>query len=157
MQGSEEALGEFAADNGCVPLAERELRIPDRGKAFTSTLIMVASVAAAAFSLLPTAIAFAAGVLASMALRTVPLRSIYEAIDWPVIILLGALMPVAAVMETTGTATLIAELMMVHLARVMPFAPSAWSWCLPCWFSAVATTLPQPPALAPIHLGPAPW
>src|SRR5690554_923620 len=58
MQGSEEALAGFAADTGCVPLAERELRIPDRGKALTASLIMLASVAAAAFALLPTAIAF---------------------------------------------------------------------------------------------------
>ena len=33
MQGPLEALAEFAADSGCVPLAERELRIPDRRKA----------------------------------------------------------------------------------------------------------------------------
>jgi len=153
MQGSEEALGEFAADNGCVPLAERELRIPDRGKAFTSTLIMVASVAAAAFSLLPTAIAFAAGVLASMALRTVPLRSIYEAIDWPVIILLGALMPVAAVMETTGTATLIAELMMVHLAQGDAVVAIGLILVLTMLISSVVNNAATAAAMCPIALG----
>ena len=40
----------------------------------------------AAFGLLPAAITFAIGVLASMALRTVPPRQVYEAIDWPVIV-----------------------------------------------------------------------
>ena len=41
MQGPLEALTEFAADSGCVPLAERELRIPDRRKAWTAGAIML--------------------------------------------------------------------------------------------------------------------
>jgi di/tricarboxylate transporter len=61
--------------------------------------------AARRFGLVPAAIAFAAGVLASMALRTVPPRTVYDAIDWPVIVLLGALIPVAGAMEATGTPT----------------------------------------------------
>jgi di/tricarboxylate transporter len=74
-------------------------------------------VAAAAFGLLPAAIAFAAGVLASMALSTVPPREVYQAIDWPVVVLLGALIPVAGAMESTGTAALIAGLMLEYLAQ----------------------------------------
>ncbi|MEP6971494.1 MAG: SLC13 family permease, partial [Betaproteobacteria bacterium] len=104
LQGPPEAIAEFAVDNGCVPLAERELRIPNRRKAWQAAIIMACSVGAAALGLLPAAVAFALGVLASMALRTVPPRSVYEAIDWPVIVLLAALIPVAGAMETTGTA-----------------------------------------------------
>jgi di/tricarboxylate transporter len=117
MQGPPEAIAEFAADNGCVPLAERDLRIPDRRKAWTAGIIMACAVGGAAFGLLPAAIAFAAGVLASMALNTVPPRSVYDAIDWPVIVLLGALIPVAGAMESSGTADLIARLMLDHLAQ----------------------------------------
>jgi di/tricarboxylate transporter len=109
LQGSPEALAEFASDGGCVPLAARSLRIPDRRKALLSVAIMLLAVGGAAFGLLPAAISFAAGVLASMALRTVPLRAVYEAIDWPVIVLLGALIPVAGAIETTGTAELLAR------------------------------------------------
>ena len=98
MQGPVDALAEFAADMGCVPLAQRELQIPNVRRAWMATGIMVASVGAAALGLLPAAVAFALGVLASMAFRTVPLRAVYESIDWPVIVLLGALIPVAAVM-----------------------------------------------------------
>nr|MBP7442248.1 anion permease [Thauera sp.] len=88
MQGPLEALAEFAADSGCVPLAERELRIPDRRKAWIAGAIMACAVGGAALGLLPAAISFALGVLASMAFRTLPLRSIYDSIDWPVIVLL---------------------------------------------------------------------
>ena len=117
MQGPLEALTEFAADSGCVPLAERELRIPDRRKAWTAGAIMLCAVGGAALGLLPAAISFALGVLASMALRTIPLRSVYESIDWPVIVLLAALIPVAGAMETTGTADLIAHALLDGVAQ----------------------------------------
>jgi di/tricarboxylate transporter len=117
MQGAPESITEFASAASCVPLAERALYIPDKRKAATATAILVAAVAVAAFGLLPIAVAFTAGVLASMALRTVPPRAVYEAIDWPVIVLLGALIPVAAAMQSTGTADLIARLLLENIAQ----------------------------------------
>ncbi|KFZ30979.1 citrate transporter [Pseudidiomarina salinarum] len=117
MQGPPEAISEFAADNGCVPLAQRELRIPDKRKVWESSLIMLFAIGGAAFGLVPAVISFAMGVLASMALRTVPPRKVYEAIDWPVIVLLGALIPVANAMQTTGTADLIARFLIESVAQ----------------------------------------
>lgn len=117
MQGPPDAVAEFAATSGCVPLAERELRIPDRRKAILAAGIMAAAIAGAAFGLLPASISFAAGVLASMALRTVPPRSVYEAIDWPVIVLLGALIPVAGAMESTGAAGVLANFLLESVAQ----------------------------------------
>lgn len=117
LQGLRDVLAEFATDFGCVPLAQRDLRIPDRARALRATLVLVASIAIAASGLLSTATAFAAGVLASMVLRTLPLRAVYEAVDWPVIVLLGALIPVAGAMESTGAADRIAGLLLEHVAR----------------------------------------
>lgn len=78
MQGPPESIMEFASDNGCVPLAHRELRIPDKVKIWQASLIMLFAIAGAVFGLLPAAISFAIGVLASMALSTVPLRQAYD-------------------------------------------------------------------------------
>jgi di/tricarboxylate transporter len=116
MQGPPEVLAQFAADTGCVPLAERDLRIPDARKAQIAAAIMAGAIGVAALGLLPPAISFAAGVLASMALRTVPPRAVYDAIDWPVIVLLAALIPVAGAMEVTGTADLIARVLLDNVA-----------------------------------------
>ncbi|MGE0559098.1 MAG: SLC13 family permease [Burkholderiales bacterium] len=116
MQGPPEAIAEFASNAGCVPLAERELRIPDTRKALTAGGIMAVAVGGAAFGLLPAAISFAGGVLAAMALRIVPPRAAYEAVDWPVIVLLGALIPVAGIIESTGAADLIARALLDHVA-----------------------------------------
>lgn len=117
IQGPTNATLEFASDFGCVPLAERDLRIPSPRKAVMAATIMAVAVGGAAFGLLPAAVSFALGVLASMALRTVPPRNVYTAIDWPVIVLLAALMPVAGAMATTGTADLIARFLLTTVAQ----------------------------------------
>ncbi|MAE23859.1 SLC13 family permease [Pseudomonas chengduensis] len=117
MQGSAEDIGEFASDYDCVPLAARAINIPDPRQANLALGIMLLAIAAAAFGLLSAAIAFACGVLAYMLLRLVPLRAVYESIDWPVIVLLGALIPVAGAMSATGAADLLARLLMENLAQ----------------------------------------
>ncbi|WP_372626385.1 SLC13 family permease [Arsukibacterium sp.] len=117
LQGTSESVLEFASDYGCVPLAKRELKIPDKKQAALAGIIMFFAVAGAAFGLLPAAISFALGVLASMIFKTVPPRSVYSSIDWPVIVLLAALIPVAGAMEATGTAELIASVLMKYVAQ----------------------------------------
>lgn len=117
MQGPAESLAQFASWAGCVPLAERALRIPSRRKAIIASTIMALAIAVAAFGLLPAAVSFAGGVLASMALRTVPARQVFEAVDWPVIVLLAALIPVAGAMEDTGAADLIARFLLDGIAQ----------------------------------------
>ena len=116
MQGPSEAIAGFASDMGCVPLAERSLRIPNRRNAFLSSGIMALVIGAATLGL-SAAVAFAAGVLAAMILRTVPLRQVYTAIDWPVIVLLAALIPVAGAMESTGAADLVARFLLDSVAQ----------------------------------------
>jgi len=107
----------FANEYGCVPLAERELRIPNQRQAVTAAVIMAAAVAGAAFGLMPAAIAFAAGALALLLFRVVPPRTVYGAVDWPVIVLLAALMPVAGAMASTGAADSLARLLLQNVAQ----------------------------------------
>lgn len=153
MQGSPESISEFAADNGCVPLAERELHMPDRRKAWTAGIVMALAVAGAAFGLLPAAISFAAGVLASMALRTVPPRSVYEAIDWPVIVLLAGLIPVAGAMETTGTANLIAHFMLETVAQGHAAVALALILIVTMFLSDVMNNAATAAVMCPIAIG----
>ena len=117
MQGAPDVLQDFANNTGCVPLAERELRIPNKRNALMSAVIMLLAVALAAAGILPAAVSFAAGVLATMALRTLAWRLVYDAIDWPVIVLLACLLPVAGAMQSTGAAGLIAGVLLDTLAQ----------------------------------------
>jgi di/tricarboxylate transporter len=120
MQGPPGSLSGFAASFGCVPLAARSIRIHDPRKMLLALLVMAVAIGGAAFGLLPAAISFATGVLALMALRVVPLRKIYDAVDWPVIVLLAALIPVAFAMESTGAADLIANTLLGSIAKGHP-------------------------------------
>ncbi len=117
LQGEPDAVAAFAAEFGCVPLAERAIRVPEKRLAVLATAIMGAAVAGAAFGLMPAALAFAAGGLAVMAFKVVPPRTVYQSIDWSVIVLLGALIPVAGAMETTGAADLLAQQLLSGVAQ----------------------------------------
>lgn len=117
LQGREEELSVFASEMGLVPLEQRDLTLPSMRGAILAGTIMAGSVLLAAFGLTSAAVAFMLGVLASVILGTVPLRQLYDAIDWPVIVLLAALIPVAGAMQTTGTADLIARILMEHFAQ----------------------------------------
>jgi len=153
MQGAPEAVIEFAGDFNCVPLAARTLNIPDKRKAVFASLIMAGAVAGAAFGLLPAAISFAIGVLASMALRTVPPRAVYDAIDWPVIVLLGALIPVAGAMDSTGTADLIARFLTDHLAQGRPIACLAAILIITMFLSDLMNNAATAAVMCPIAIG----
>ncbi|MEX6502861.1 SLC13 family permease [Pseudomonas zhanjiangensis] len=120
MQGAPGDIAEFASDYTCVPLAARAISIPNPARASLALAVMLLAVAAAAVGLLSAAVAFAAGVLAYMVMRVVPLRAVYEAIDWPVVVLLGALIPVAGAMSSSGAADLLARLLMEHVAQGNP-------------------------------------
>lgn len=117
MRGEPQALSSFANNYGCLPLAERDIRMPQGKKALQAMLIMAVAVLVAAFGLLPVAVVFAAAVLAYIALFIVPLRALYTAIDWPVIVLLGAMLPVAGAMASTGAADLIANVLLGAIAH----------------------------------------
>jgi di/tricarboxylate transporter len=120
LQGEPGSLSGFASSFGCAPLAARSIAIPEKRKTILSVGVMIFAIAGAAFGLLPAAISFATGVLALMLLRIVPLRKLYDAVDWPVIVLLGALIPVAVAMESTGAADLLALSLLDTVARGSP-------------------------------------
>jgi len=120
MHGAPGAIAGFSSSSGCAPLAARAISIPDSRRALLAVIIMGLGIGGAAFGLLPAAISFATAVLMFILLRIVPIRRIYEAIDWPVIVLLGALIPVAIAMETTGTADLLAQYLLDNVAAGRP-------------------------------------
>lgn len=117
LQGEPNALNAFASAWKCTPLAERQVHLPGPNSALIAGVIMACAVAAAAFGLLPAAIAFAGAVLASVVFRIISPRTLYDAVDWPVVVLLAALIPVAGAMADTGAADFIARLLLDTVAQ----------------------------------------
>lgn len=153
MQGPTDVLADFANDTGCVPLGERDLRLPDRRMAVISAAIMGGAIALVTFGVLPAAVAFALGVLASMVLRTVPLRDVYTVIDWPVVVLLAALIPVAGAMEATGAADMLARVLVETVAQGNAIAALAVILIVTMFLSDVMNNAATAAVMCPIALG----
>jgi di/tricarboxylate transporter len=153
MHGPSEALFEFVNETGCVPLGERALRMPDPRRAILSVLILLGAVAMVTSGLLPAAAAFTLGVIATMAARTVPMRQIYTSIDWPVIVLLAALMPIAGVMQTTGAADLMAHVLVATIAQGNAIAALTVIMVTTMTLSSVMNNAATAAVLCPIAIG----
>ncbi len=153
MQGVPEAINGFANEFGCLPLAGRDIRVPKKGHALTASLIMAAAVLLAAFGLFPAAVAFAAGALAMLAFGVVPLRSAYTAIDWPVVVLLGAMLPVADAMAGTGAADLIARLLLDNVAQGHAIAGLVVVLIITMFLSDVMNNAATAAVMCPIAIG----
>jgi di/tricarboxylate transporter len=108
LQGRRELLQKVMPVLGCLPLAERGLNVARNPASWMPLIVFALAIAAAAFGLAPVQIAFVAAVLAIVLFRAIPLREVYNSIEWPVIVLLGALIPVGEALETSGATALIA-------------------------------------------------
>ena len=110
LQGSDAFLQVFLKDFECLPLAERGLRIGRTPRVFILTAIgvFVAAMLLSAFNLLPVQIAFTAAAVIMVLAGLVSPKEIYESIDWPIIVLLGAMFPLGYALESSGGAQLIA-------------------------------------------------
>lgn len=153
MQGPVEVMADFINETACVPLGERELRIPDKRMALVAGAIMLGSVGIVTAGLLPAAAAFTLGLIATMLFRTVPLRQVYTAIDWPVIVLLAALIPVAGAMQATGAADVMARFLVDTVARGNAIAALAVVLVTTMFLSDVMNNAATAAVLCPIAIG----
>ncbi len=109
LLGSEERLGDVTGQLGLLPLAHRGQRVVQRHMAWQAVAIFVAAIAAASAGLVYLPVALGCVVAAYALLNIVPLREIYTAIEWPVIVLLGSMIPIGGALEATGGSTLIVD------------------------------------------------
>lgn len=107
LQGPEQTLQEVLPTLGLLPLVERGLKVGQPRRVFLGIAIFASSIALAALGVLPIQVAFTAAALVMVMAGFLSLREIYESVDWPVIVLLGAMIPVSTAFETTGGAQLI--------------------------------------------------
>lgn len=93
---------------GCLPLAERGLSVTADDKVWLAIGLFVGAVAAASVGLIYLPIALGLVVIAYVLSRIVPLSELYTHIEWPVVVLLGSMIPLGAALETSGGTELIA-------------------------------------------------
>ena len=110
IQGDRDRLPEIVSQLGCLPLAERDLPIGRRNATVFALSVFVGAILIAAFGLLSFPIALAGAAALMVVANIVPPRELYESIDWPVIVLLGAMIPIGGALQTSGASELIAGL-----------------------------------------------
>lgn len=106
----------------CLPLAERGVNIDSSNGAlnrFQTLFLFATGIILTTLGVLPVQISFSIVAVALVLLGILTKREFYDAIEWPIIIMLGALLPVGSALESTGGADTIASLMM-NFSNVLP-------------------------------------
>lgn len=112
---------------GCLPLADRGLAVTDDSKVWLAIGMFAGAVMAASVGLIYLPVALGLVVIAYVLTRIVPLSELYTHIEWPVVVLLGSMIPLGAALETSGGTELISGALL------------GWTAGMPAW--AVLTVL----------------
>ncbi|WP_372886391.1 SLC13 family permease [Shimia sp.] len=107
---------------GCLPLADKGHVVTDNTKVWLAIGLFVAAVLAASLGLIYLPVALGLVVVAYVLTRIVPLTELYDHIEWPVVVLLGSMIPLGAALEGAGGTALIANAL-VGLTAGLP----AWA------------------------------
>ena len=119
LQGNVDNLDNNISSLNLLPLAERDVTVGVFSKVGLALLIFGSAIALSIFDILPITMAFMGAVLAYIFTGILPVREIYRRIDWPIIVLLGAMIPVSNALQTTGSTQLIADAM-VSMTQNLP-------------------------------------
>ena len=106
---------------GLMPLRQRELQtIPSRSRLLKGLIFFSISIALVAFNVLPTAAAFLLCVLGFARIRIID-SNFYRDIDWPIIVMLAAMIPIGTALQTTGLSDVISSNISFYAANMSLF------------------------------------
>jgi di/tricarboxylate transporter len=108
LLGADERLSDVTGRLGLLPLADRGQRVIQRDKAWLAVGIFASAVVAASFGWVYLPIALGCATALYVLLNIVPIRDVYTSIEWPVIVLLGSMIPIGGALQSTGGTALIA-------------------------------------------------
>ncbi len=107
LHGDEEELQEAILKLECYPLAARDLSLGSNEKAIPAMLTFILAIIATGFGFITIQLALGIATVAMAVFKILPIRDFYKAVDWPVVVLLGAMIPLGGALESTGTTTLV--------------------------------------------------
>ena len=125
LQGNLNHLPETLGELQCLPLAERDFRLGRGRQGLLPVVVLAAAMVLVALHLVPVAIAFFGTAVILILFGALTLREAYDVIEWPILILLGALIPVSEAIRTTGGTDLIAGWLWTATAALPPIGALA--------------------------------
>ena len=139
---------------GLLGLRQREpLRRRDRRTVGLAVGIFTFAVAALVFRLQSAPVVFVAAAVAMVVTRVVSLRTAYRAIDWPILVLLGAMIPVGTAFETSGAAQLLSGSLATLSETAPPWLLVAVVLVLAMVLSDIMNNAATAVILAPVAVG----
>lgn len=120
VQGGSSTLFEAISTLGLLPLAERDLTVGDPRRVALALGIFGTAIGLVAVGLMEIQIAFVAAAVGMVLTRLVTRDDAYGPVDWPVIVLLGAMIPVGAALEETGGSALVSEALLALVGAAGP-------------------------------------
>ncbi len=108
LLGADERLNDITGRLGLLPLADRGQRVIQRDKAWWAVGIFASAIIVASFGWVYLPIALGCATALYVLLNIVPIRDVYTSIEWPVIVLLGSMIPIGGALQSTGGTALIA-------------------------------------------------
>ncbi len=118
-EGPSSAIQDALTELHCLPLAKRNLTIGQPRRLIMALALFGAAIACTLSNLLALEVAMVGAALLMVLLNIVPVRQTYESIDWPIIILLGAMIPVGQALEISGGDRMIAD-GLLHAGQAWP-------------------------------------
>ena len=105
----DEGVKERIKHLGLMPLMERDLQtIPSRSRLLKSLIFFTAAIALTAFNVMNIVVAFLLCVIAFISIKVLN-GNLYRNIEWPVVVMLAAMIPVGQALETSGISLNIAN------------------------------------------------
>jgi len=122
LLGNNEKLDDIANWLGCLPLKERGLQVTQRKKAGLAVLIFGSAVFLASIGVLYLSVALGIAVVLMVLTGIMPLRQVYQSVEWSVIVLLGSMIPIGVALESSGGTGLIASTIVSAASDLSPAA-----------------------------------
>lgn len=107
LHGQDELMDSAISRMKCYPLAGRKIDTGGDKKAMPALITFVLAILATALGLMPIQLALGIVTFAMAITKIVPVREFYDGVDWPVVVLLGAMIPLGGALQDTGTTDLL--------------------------------------------------
>jgi di/tricarboxylate transporter len=152
IQGEPDTIYGTLSTLGCLPLAQREISL-DHNRSFLPLGFFALAIAGTALGLAPAALCFSLAVLAIVLTGTMTMNQVYEAVDWPVVVLLGAMIPVGGAIESTGAAASIAAMVAEVGGGLSPYLVLGLVLVLTMTLSDIMNNAATAVVMAPVAIG----
>lgn len=109
LLGTQDAITDVSKRLSCLPLAGGKTDVTRHDKAWRAIGLFATAIIAAVVGIVPLPIALGFVLIGMVLLEILPVRELYDAVEWPVIVLLGSMIPLGAALESSGGTALIAD------------------------------------------------